>query len=436
MSKRKHEVGMDEPKAKRLTLNEKPLPPLVITDLNEDVLDKIFSYLNVKEWIDMIESDERFLSCSRRVFRTQHLLKCLQLPLKTKNITSKMDICKNAKFLRYFGESITKMEFRMNEDDPIVHRIYHLIITNCRETLINLKILCPSTKLTISKSFKKLKSLNLCYGSVDRSMGQLNKWFPVLENLSIACVSNTSSILNQRIGTLKWFSLDLDEKYHNLHINSLNNFIESNPQLEELHLTLHDKIMTETNTYDRLHHNTPHPEKSMAVKLNLPFNNWGSEYSTPLAQLQLPVDRIECLEISAATFTLQICSYATKFVNLKSLKLTAKRRIDSEYLKIFNEAVWIKTTPTHDCLTHLEISMALLCYKSYANVAVTTMRHYLERYKNLKTLAFIISRYDAPDHLPMDVIQSRIDLSVWAFTYTITRNEICHYVITIALNKL
>lgn len=420
------------------------LPTLKLTELNEDVLVEIFSYLNAEQLINMVKADEIFLSSSGQAFRKIYYTKYIQLPFQKTGITSKMDFQRNSDLLRYFGESISKLEFEMNEDNPTEYRIYHLIITNCRETLTELKILCPSTKLKMIKSFTKLKTLNICNGVADRTLCQVPKWFPVLQNLIINGVTNISPVLSQEIKSLKSFSMDFthhfDHKYYKYHIQNFNRFIDLNPQLNELCLTMDDDmIMTEkfisfSSTSNRLQDNIHQPAaESMTVKLILPFNMWSSVNTASLAQLKIPFDRIERLEFTTAMFTAQICGFAANCKNLKTLKLTVTRHVNSEFLSKFESLAWTRTS---ECLTHLELSIALFFYEDYANISLTIIRCYLKQHKNLKMLKFTVRKFGDTVKLPLPTIRAKIDLNLWTISQQVMQNDILQSVITFTLNKL
>lgn len=443
-TKRKHREN-DERNTKRTNEAEKTTTPptLKLTELNEDVLAEIFSYLNVEQLINMVRADAIFLSSSGQAFRKIYNSKYIQLPYLRTGITSKMDFQRNSELLRYFGECISKLEFEISENNPTEHRIYHLIITSCRETLTELKIVCPSTKLKMTKSFTKLKTLNICDGVADRTLCQIPKWFPAVQNLIINGVTNITPILHQEIASLKSFSMDFthkfDDKYYKYHIQNFNRFIARNPQLNELCLTLDDDmIMTEkfisfASASNRLHDNIHQPAELMTVKLNFPYNIWSSESIASLAQLKLPVNRIELLEVTTAMYTAQICGFAASCKNLKTLKITVMRHVSSAFLTTFESLAWTRTS---ERLTHLELSIALFFYEDYANTAMAIICCYLKQYKNLRMLKFTIRKFGDTVKLPLTTIQAKINLNLWSISQQLMQNDMLQNVITFTLKKL
>lgn len=156
LNKRKQQTIDDLQTNKRIHVAETTKIPLKLTDLNEFVLEKIFVYLNAEELVNIVKYDDIFLSSSRRVFQRKYRNEYIQVPLKKKGTsTSTQDFNRNADLLRYFGENISKLEIKideMNDDNPLDKRLYHLIVTMCCETLLEMKFWHPTTKFKIHKA--------------------------------------------------------------------------------------------------------------------------------------------------------------------------------------------------------------------------------------------------------------------------------------------
>lgn len=437
-NKRKHE-GSDEPEAKRYLVAETKKLPLHFTDLNEDVLEKIFSYLNANDLVNVVKYDEVLLSSSRRAFQRKYKNDYIRLPLDTQRVPYYK---KNAELLRYFGKNISKLEINMIDVNPIDQRIFHLIVTMCRDTLVEMKLWYPTTKLKINKPFTKLKSLVIYDGTADQSMYQFHKWFPNLETLSYDCVEDIASTLNmgQKIASLKCFSLDFsDEDYggFSIHMDDLNRFIQFNPQLNEVRLTLADfnigtvrtgHSFTSISSLDDII-----PVK-LTVKLNIPFDDGSTEYSEALAHLKIPNDRIEHLDLTTVLLTTQVLSYIAKCTNLKTLKLAIKVSLWDDF-DPFNEPIW-KNSAKHAPLSHLEIRMD--CYfrsnEDYYEFGLAAIRPYLKQHKTIQTITVKYTRLWGKENdktFDIDCLRAKINLKIWSFTRELSENGISFTLIKI-----
>lgn len=435
--KRKHQ-SIDEPKgpnAKLLHVAEQ----MKLSDLNEDVLIEIFSYLNAQEMVNVVKMDEVFLHTCRLAFQRNYKEKYIKLPMRESWANRKIDFIKNAELLRYFGENISKLEIAIDADNPIERRIYHLVVTKCRKTLTEITFLFPTTDLIINKCFTKLKTLSIGHGSVDQSMCRFRKWFPMLENLHIDCVDNIAKQMNMRsrIETLKCFSLDFSDENceleYKLRIQDINEFIKCNPQLKEFRFTL-DGFNIDTDTFidtdTRL--GDIFPEKLITVKLNVPFDAFHviPDHSEALSELAISNHRVEHLEISTVRLTPQLCSYIDKCANLKSVKIDMMLegifRTDADP---FMQDTWINLK-NHELWTYLEISMNCFTFfhENYAKFGMSAIRPFLKPSKNVHTIKVryvdIVTDDEHLYELALDIIRAQIDLKKWSFTRQILRGEI------------
>lgn len=420
---------IEEPKAKRFciaeTTNTTGLP------LNEDMLIEIFSYLNTEDMVQVAKADEMFLSSCRQAFESKFRSKYIQLPimnLASNEVSKELTV----EFLHYFGENISKLEFTFDEDDPIEERIdFDLIVTHCSRSLASMKLCYTPTELEIHKCFEKLKTLNICYGFVDQSICQFSERFPMLEKLNIDAVAKKSNIA-RKIASLKRFSLNFTDDYSSdcsddqFHIEELNGFINCNPQLKEFCLTIDDEnIKTEDSVIGFcIEKRLPDdiiPEK-MTVKLCLPFHVRGDlEHSKVLAQLKIPIDRIERLEVSTEKLNKQICAYIAQCVNLTVLKLEI-----SIIHELFVEEAWLNLA---ECklLTHLEITLNVngCRHEDYADFVATAIRPYLKECRNLKTVnVSYSSKFRYASELSLEAIKRQIDFNIWSLRYETWDNYI------------
>lgn len=389
--KREHQK-IEEPEATRL--------PLKLGDLAEDVLIKIFSYLDATDLMNLVRFDKMFLSCCRQAFGKTYKESFIELPVKERTIE---DFATTVELLSNFGRQITRVSLNIHKEIVIRLSIYHLIVTHCRETLTAIKFAHSSLHLKINKPFPNVKTLIVCNGFVDTSVWQFHKWFPMLENLFVNRVGNIAALFNERrtIPSLKCFSLKLTNGRHNVHIQGVNAFIKCNPQLNEVRLPVGDILFKTDDSVNVLGGGIV-PEKIMTVKLYARNVRWSREYSETLAQLAVPNDRIERLEIFANELTKQMGVFITKCVNLQFLKI-----------EIFDQC---------------------------SNDALTPILPFLMECISLNTVMITIKDYYAILHEPFDSFRTKIDVRKWSVsTYEVRprsfryRNE---YEVSLTLKKL
>lgn len=450
-SKRKCEESSDDDrKGKRFRVAETTRISLKLADLIEDVLEKIFSYLHKEDLVNVVKSDKRLLNSCRQAFRRRYKTEYIVMPWRDEpsvsDVTTKECFSRSKDLIRYFGKNISKLEVKLlyEGDDgdivsPMDQRIFNLMVKHCRETLTEIKLWEPMPGLEIKKCFTNVKTLAIYHGDVDESVLEIHKWFPKLQNLIFDCVYDLSTCfdMTRTIPSLKSFSLNFSdeafEEYRGVGIQDLNRFIERNPQLNELNLTL-DEFNIGTNqqlfTSDRLHEHII-PGELLTVTLNIPFDEFHYEDLKVLELLQVPIDRIAHLHVKPDVFTEQICKYIQRCVNLKTLKLDVNAKGFPDY-DPFKETGWIDATK-HELLTHLEISIDIYTYTDhhiyYSKVGLSATRPYLQS-RNLSTIKFsytrlyAITKLDPKFVLPaMDIIRSEIDRKKWSFTHEISEVE-------------
>ncbi|KAG4079516.1 hypothetical protein HA402_005213 [Bradysia odoriphaga] len=349
----------DEPKPKRSAVIE----PLKLIHLNEHVLEHIFSYLDVMSLVNVVNSDDAFLNICRRVFKRTYKKKVILMNLKCfDDRTKKEAFPLVAQLLRYFGESMTSLEVSFDNNCYIDVRIFHLIVTCCRNTLSELKILHPTDKLRFNKAFPELRKLTFRHGRLKISSSQLFKCFPSLESLVFDSIEDVGWLLSSRrkIPTLKCLSLLMEDPYSDGHfyrIQDLHSFIAVNPQINEIDLTLSDHNI---DIYIRMLpnlHNEIVPEEQFSLKLcmRIKLERYDFVRSQPLARLEIPKNHVAHLKLFFVDLTAQICDYIADCVNMKTLTLSAilNRERWNEY-NAFKESSWTGLRK-FELLTRLEV---------------------------------------------------------------------------------
>ncbi|XP_037031422.1 uncharacterized protein LOC119070963 [Bradysia coprophila] len=218
--------------------------PLKLVDLNEDVLEKIFSYLDIQDLVNVVNSDKEYLNSSRSAFKRKYRGTCIQMPFVSNEVDPTQQCVSNVELLRYFGESMSILEFCFDCNHPNAQRIFHLVVTYCRETLTELKMShLSSVGFPLNKSFTKVRKLTFSRGNPNLPSSQLAEWFPSLEILVIDSIEDVLWLLksSQKISSLKCLSIDItNEHFDRANIRDLNKFIAMNTQLNETCLSLRD----------------------------------------------------------------------------------------------------------------------------------------------------------------------------------------------------
>lgn len=398
---------------------------LNLIDLNDDVIVKIFTFLDDGDFLNVKKTCKQFSFNIIEAFKQKYRKEYLKLPLMESDRTSNKDLKRTDELLTYFGIYIGNLEFIFNKNNPIDIKIFDLIAAKCHETLVRLKIWLPSNKLKIQKRFTKLKTLQILHGSVDPSICQLHKWFPVLDDLSIQSVRNirmhhlnvgrTSPGIKQTrqsVSSLKRFSLGFWSKNsdslngYTVDIDDLNKIIECNPLLAELQLTLDEfHILSRVSNKDRKSVHSPYSvvPVNMTVKLWIP--SYQFDYVTPLTDLKAPTHRIENLELTIDRITNQIAKYISDCVNIKKLKIKIGESTPAEF--VIPEGFTIEC----NSLTSLEV------VARSSNIGLAIIRPFLAKCSGLVEVKVISGCGSG------DTISSRIDRGCWSFAEEIYRNE-------------
>lgn len=420
----KKRVGndVDPNEAKRFRVDNVALK---LSDLNEDVLLKIFSYLNEEEMINIVKARGLFLATCQQAFKLKYRNKFIEISLH-------LDYRHYIDLLRYFGKNITKLQLQYSwANKEKRSRIHDLVLATCHDTLIEIHFIGISTESKIDKCFTKLKTLHIAHGSVDNSVCQFGKWFPLMEDLQITSITNIDTKLNvrRRIPSLKRFSMVFSKNctdQHMLRVCKLNNFMNSNPQLSEICLKLsdthnHAAVVGRINMVDDAAANV---KQLSNLKLELVYSR--GLYSEELAQLMVPKGSIEHLELTINRLNEQTCEFVKSFSNLKSLTLVIDfLRICFMADQFFSGTAWLASTK------HVQLTELNICFYAEVrflaidtlNVALLAVESFMKHCKNLNTVTikYKLGQRSASvgefnKGVSFDALKNRINLGVWSFT--------------------
>lgn len=414
-NQRKHQSlpsPSDEPKTKRSTV----VQPRKLADLNEHVLEEIFSYLDVEDLVNVVTSDKVFLISARSAFKRK--FDSIRIPYKDGNTNKGFS---DAMLLRYFGESMSILEVALERDfsNSLCQHIFNLVGQHCCESLTGLIILYPTVDFKFDKSFTEVRQLILYSGHLNLTSSQLVRWFPSLETLELHAINDVEWLLKseQRITSLQSIRLNVGDGplYR---IQDLNNFMAVNSHLNGIHLDLCDhtfKGRMLTNSQ-----NETDADELMSVKLCIDEDQF--EHSTSLAQLKIPHERIAHLDLHFCELTAQICDFVSSCANIQSLKIKLKVYSWSDY-SAFLESGRINLKK-FSSLTELELLLAI--NSSFFAFALELIEPLLGEVRQLDTVTVRLKTYTGKrPYFPLfDAIQQRIDPRIWSFTQNISRSEI------------
>lgn len=418
----------NEPKSKRLAL----VQPLKLVDLNEDVLEEIFSNLGIRDLVNVVNSDPAFLNSSRRAFKLKYKSDCVPVPffMDDDHPTTRKRLAQESELIRYFGESISCLELSLTNDSTD-QRILHLIITCCSETLTELTILFPTVQLKFNKSFPNVRKLSFSDGQLNLSPKQLVKWFPSLESLVLEEMLDIGLLLNSKhkIPSLKCLTLEehgyIGPYYR---IQELNNFFAVNQQLNGITLTLmNGNPVDEQQLPTTASHSHAQIISNELMSVKLTIDQEGIEHSTSLANLNITNARIAHLELCLDYLTEQICDYIARCVNLNTLKVEINEYYN-HWSDSFSEAGWTKLKKL-DSLTRLEIFTPVDRHDAphYHKIVWRMVAPFLRHMKSITTIVVrfqIITHPLKPHNVFFEPIRSSIDVKVWSFTYKELPDEV------------
>lgn len=174
-----------------------------ITDLNDDCLVHIFSFLKFPNLLIIADTCNRF----KEVIRTMH--KCKQATKSVKINSLPKSITFNLKLLRNFGDQIrtllinyfgiynTKSEFSSQIMLAVEQYIYKYCLESKSLKELQLFYLPKDAFESIEKPFKSVEAVYFYYGFLGEKISQFNRYFPKMLSLEIGEISgaaNTSCI--------------------------------------------------------------------------------------------------------------------------------------------------------------------------------------------------------------------------------------------------
>lgn len=219
---------------------------LNIIDLNDDCLEKIFMYLNMKQLFDLVTMHSNFVSVCSRIF-------WLKYRIHEINISShNMDSYKRfPRVLKSLGNVITRLRVTFDRFDVLSNELIHRsIIENCGETLCELTLNNIQTALVMRTTFPNLKKMSFNQGRLTVLHTELKKCLPNIRCLQLFfCQTEDPGFFEQTIPTLEEFTV----AHHNSTFAQLSRFLELNPQLKSFIVYNHNQnLIGKLSEYTKL----------------------------------------------------------------------------------------------------------------------------------------------------------------------------------------
>lgn len=319
---------------------------MTIAHLNNDCLEKVFSYLCLTDLTNVAESNVHLAISTHIVFTHKFKSKEFKFNCYDKHSLSDEIFLL---VLQHFGKCISKLCVQLCTDDRRSRNIFDGIVENCRATLIEMKLLGVSKAIKLTMPFLALKKLQLwdsLFG-IDRSLTCINQWFP---NLSCAKFYNIkkfweSNAIVEHFPKLESFGfLTFPSQEHTeATLTKLTSFLRLNPQLKCIELDELDQFGNENLTFNKLAPNllpnikrlevvSPFPFPFLFVFDNLRELSLSMYRDTSDTFKQLP-RTIECFELRMSDISTSAINYILSCTNLKELKIITRSLLNTVDLR-------------------------------------------------------------------------------------------------------
>lgn len=219
--------------------------PLKIINLNDDCLEEIFMYLNMRQLFNTMTTHPNFSNACHRIFRRKY--KCREISIMSHQLTS-MDL---EMILKMLGNVIYSLRVTFNRCDMISnHLIYRSIIKYCSETLTEITFNHIESTMKCDVQFPNLVKLSFNQGHLSESITKFNHLFPKLRILQMFfCKTDDLMWCKQSVPALEEFSV----AHHNSTFDQLATFLDLNRQLKWFTVYNSDrKLINKLNAYVKL----------------------------------------------------------------------------------------------------------------------------------------------------------------------------------------
>lgn len=274
--------------------------------INDDCLEKLFLYLNLKDLVNISVSDTRFLNSAGYVFRQLHADKLIIFDPCTSNRKTFNDFLN---ILDGFGNSIRRLQVTFYHEQRYRNRnqeILNRIVDKCSKSVVELNLSNIPNDMNISKPFSNLQQFTLNDSYFNDSMAHFIRISQNISSLEFYGVENVfnSSFIEQKVPLMKHFGnynqIIMDSEVENL--QNFRRFLNVNEQLTSLGIGQKELEMMfryeeiRKQFFKTIHRKLPYPEQENLIINLLPFE---SIYFGHLKQLSLSLgyttDFLHCM---------------------------------------------------------------------------------------------------------------------------------------------
>lgn len=201
-----------------------------LKDLKDECLIKIFKHLAIKDLVNIVGYNERFLTPARDVFGTKFSSDIVNITREVKSTSEAVNL------LKYFGSEIKKLKINyLNScyERFEFARIDDAIIKYCQATLVEIKFRFPNRNMMngLKTPFEKVQKACFSVAECTQLITDFGKWFPNAETLEIKDMQESNSPTVKNAPKLKNLFVCFKSKMSIVHEVVAPAIILSNPQL-------------------------------------------------------------------------------------------------------------------------------------------------------------------------------------------------------------
>lgn len=320
--------------------NEAPQKPsetrrrMTIAHLNDDCLEKVFSYLDLKNLTNVADANVHLAKSACTVFWYEYRHNEINFNCFDPSMMSDDEFLL---MLEHFGNSMEKLRVQFCFDDRRNQLIFDGILNNCSANLLELSFGGLQKAMIVNKRFPNLRKLELydSHFGIHHSFAEISEWFPKLSSLQLSDNKGfwEDISVDQFIPTLQHFGyFTFPSQSHSKNsLKKIATFLNANPQLTSLGLDeIGDEEMCaefyryaphEFPIVERLEVVSPHPFPNGPIRFNNLKELKLSFYADTLDITEHLPAEIECLELRIPSLSASNMRMITNCQQLTKLKL-------------------------------------------------------------------------------------------------------------------
>lgn len=339
-----------------------------ITDLSQNVLEKVFGYLNLGDLLAIADSSKQFKPSADWIFRNKygkskmifwatHTSRCSHPVWQAEHIYID-DFTMCLKILRCFGDAISKLDvnyLKINDDKCTEMDSY--VVKYCTAlTEITFKHAREDTLSCMVKPFKKIEKITFEDSCLGGKLADFNKWFPQMSALELKFYMRFGNCKSLEKHFPHLESLTIDGQVNNIRWLDIINTLNLNSQLRRLHISDYfdmkflqhaskhlyflENLTISKWTEDEFAHDGESVHFKNVRNLTIDFSRF-----CKVPQIPLRFDQLEALTVDAVymcRFNDNFIDFMRKHTSIRKLKIvwqnySFQRKITNSCNAIFKE---------------------------------------------------------------------------------------------------